>query len=198
MEPGEFDLVGFVVGVVERARILPSGVGVGDALVGFASPGLRQNGYTLARKALLEREGRHLDDAAWSGAHHTLGEELLRPSIIYAPAMRSLREQVGVHGFAHITGGGIPGNVVRILPSHCDAVVRRGTWDEPRIFAEVQRAGAVSDDEMEHVFNLGLGMVAVVAAGDRLDTLDAIRSAGHDAWLVGEIVEGRGRVTIER
>jgi phosphoribosylformylglycinamidine cyclo-ligase len=198
MEPGEFDLVGFVVGVVERARILPSGVGVGDALVGFASPGLRQNGYTLARKALLEREGRHLDDAAWSGAHHTLGEELLRPSVIYAPALRSLRERVDVHGFAHITGGGIPGNVVRILPSHCDAVVRRGTWDEPRIFGEVQRAGAISDDEMEHVFNLGLGMVAVVAAEDRLDTLDAIRSAGHDAWLVGEIVDGRGRVTIER
>jgi phosphoribosylformylglycinamidine cyclo-ligase len=198
MEPGEFDLVGFAVGVVERSRILPAGVGVGDALVGFASPGLRQNGYTLARKALLERAGRHLDDAAWSGAHHTLGEELLRPSVIYAPAMRRLRDHVDVHGFAHVTGGGIPGNVARILPSHCDAVLRRGTWDEPRIFAEVQQAGAVTDDEMEHVFNLGLGMVAAVAAEDRLDTLDAIRSAGHDAWLVGEIVEGRGRVTIER
>jgi phosphoribosylformylglycinamidine cyclo-ligase len=83
------------------------------------------------------------------------------------------------------------------LPPHADAVIARGTWDEPRIFREVQLAGDVSDDEMEHVFNLGLGMLAVVAAEDRLDTLDVIRSAGHDAWLVGKIVEGRGRVRIE-
>ena len=94
MEPGEFDLVGFAVGVVERARILPAGVRAGDVVVGFASPGLRQNGYTLARKALLERAGRRLDDPAWRGAHHTLGDELLRPSVIYAPAMRKLRERV--------------------------------------------------------------------------------------------------------
>jgi len=117
--------------------------------------------------------------------------------VIYAPAARRLRDRVPVHAFAHITGGGIPANLARVLPSHCDARVTRGTWDEPRIFAEVQTAGDVSDDEMQQVFNLGLGMLAVVAPEDRLDTLDAIRAAGHDAWLVGEIVEGRGRVTIE-
>ncbi len=94
MEPGEFDLVGFAVGVVDRARILPAGVRAGDVVVGFASPGLRQNGYTLARKALLERSARRLDDPAWRGAHHTLGDELLRPSVIYAPAMRKVRERV--------------------------------------------------------------------------------------------------------
>jgi phosphoribosylformylglycinamidine cyclo-ligase len=197
MEPGEFDLVGFAVGVVERANILPADVRDGDVIVGMASPGLRQNGYTLARKALLERAGRRLDEPAWSGAHHSLGDELLRPSVIYAPAARRLRDRVPVHAFAHVTGGGIPANLARVLPPHCDAIVTRGTWDEPRIFAEVQAAGGVSDDEMEHVFNLGLGMLAVVAPEDRLDTLDAIRAAGHDAWLVGEIVEGRGRVTIE-
>jgi phosphoribosylformylglycinamidine cyclo-ligase len=197
MEPGEFDLVGFAVGVVERAKILPAGVRAGDVIVGMASPGLRQNGYTLARKALLERAGRRLDDPAWHGAHHSLGDELLRPSVIYAPAARRLRDRVPVHAFAHVTGGGIPANLARVLPAHCDALVTRGTWDEPRIFAEVQAAGDVSDDEMQHVFNLGLGMLAVVAPEDRLDTLDVIRAAGHDAWLVGEIVEGRGRVTIE-
>jgi phosphoribosylformylglycinamidine cyclo-ligase len=196
MEPGEFDLVGFAVGVVERARILPSGVRAGDVVVGIASPGLRQNGYTLARKALLERAGRRLDEPAWKGAHHTLGDELLRPSVIYSPALRKLRERVPVHAFAHITGGGIPANLARVLPQHCDAEIERGTWDEPRIFAEVQRAGNVADAEMQQVFNLGLGMLAVVAAEDRLDTLDHIRSAGHDAWLVGKIVEGRGRVSI--
>jgi phosphoribosylformylglycinamidine cyclo-ligase len=197
MEPGEFDLVGFAVGVVERAKILPAGVRAGDVIVGMASPGLRQNGYTLARKALLERAGRRLDDPAWHGAHHSLGDELLRPSVIYAPAARRLRDRVPVHAFAHVTGGGIPANLARVLPAPCDALVTRGTWDEPRIFAEVQAAGDVSDDEMQHVFNLGLGMLAVVAPEDRLDTLDVIRAAGHDAWLVGEIVEGRGRVTIE-
>ena len=198
MEPGEFDLVGFAVGVVDRARILPAGVRAGDVVVGFASPGLRQNGYTLARKALLERSARRLDDPAWRGAHHTLGDELLRPSVIYAPAMRKVRERVPVHAFAHITGGGIPGNLARVLGPHCDAIITRGTWDEPRIFGEIQAAGRVDDDEMEQVFNLGLGMLAVASPEDRLDTLDAIRSAGHDAWLVGEIVEGRGRVRILR
>jgi phosphoribosylformylglycinamidine cyclo-ligase len=112
--------------------------------------------------------------------------------------MRKLRERVPVHAFAHITGGGIPGNLARALGPHCDALVTRGTWDEPRIFGEIQAAGAVTDDEMEQVFNLGLGMLAVVAPEDRLDTLDAMRSAGHDAALVGEIVEGRGRVRIKR
>ena len=197
MEPGEFDLVGFAVGVVDRPDILPQGVRAGDAVVGIASPGLRQNGYSLARRALLGRAGRRLDDPAWPGAHHTLGEELLRPSVIYAPAMRDLRRRVPVHAFAHITGGGLPANLARVLPPHCDGYLRRGSWEEPRIFAEVQAAGDVPDREMEQVFNLGVGMVAVVPSEDRLDTLDAIRSSGHDAWLIGEIVDGRGKVTIE-
>ncbi len=198
MEPGEFDLVGFAVGVVDRARILPSGVRAGDVVVGIASPGLRQNGYSLARRALLGRANRRLDEPAWSGAHHSLGDELLRPSVIYAPAMRELRRRVPVHAFAHITGGGLPANLARVLPPHCDGYLRRGTWEEPRIFSEVQVAGAVPDEEMEQVFNLGVGMVAVVDAVDRLDTLDVIRSAGHDAWLIGEIVDGRGSVAINR
>jgi phosphoribosylformylglycinamidine cyclo-ligase len=197
MEPGEFDLVGFAVGVVERARVLPAQVKPGDVVIGFASPGLRCNGYSLARRALLDRAGRRLDDPAWKGAHHSLGDELIRPSVIYAPAMRKLRERVDVHAFAHVTGGGLPDNLARVLPSHCDATLRRGAWDEPRIFAEIQAAGDVTDDEMAHVFNLGLGMLAVVAREDRFATLDAIR-AFHESWEVGEVSEGRGRVSITR
>src|SRR5262249_13686403 len=141
--------------------------------------------------------GRRLDDAAWKGAHHSLGDELIRPSVIYAPAMRKLRERVEeVHAFAHVTGGGLPDNVARVLPAPCGAVIRRGSWEEPRIFAEIQAAGDVADDEMEHVFNLGLGMLAIVAPDDRFDTLDAVRSAGQVAWIVGEVSEGRGRVSI--
>jgi phosphoribosylformylglycinamidine cyclo-ligase len=194
MEPGEFDLVGFAVGVVERASVLPAQVHPRDLVIGIASPGLRCNGYSLARRALLDRAGRRLDDPAWPGAHHSLADELLRPSVIYAPAMRKLRERVDVHAFAHVTGGGIPGNLARVLPAHCDAVVRRGEWDEPRIFAEIQAAGDVPGDEMEHVFNLGLGMLAVVAPEDRFATLDAVRANGHESWVVGEVTEGKGRV----
>jgi phosphoribosylformylglycinamidine cyclo-ligase len=198
MGAGEFDLVGFAVGVVERSRVLPRDVQVGDRIVGFASPGLRCNGYSLARRALLDRAGRSLDEAAWPGAVQTLGEELLLPSVIYARAMRALNDRVAVHAFAHITGGGLPDNIARVLPGDCDAVVHRGRWREPRIFDEIQAAGDVADDEMEHVFNLGVGMVAVVAAGDAQVTIDALAAGGHDAWVIGEIVDGHGRATVAR
>jgi phosphoribosylformylglycinamidine cyclo-ligase len=196
MEPGEFDLVGFAVGVVERARALPAQVRPGDVVIGLASPGLRCNGYSLARRALLDRAHRRLDDAAWAGAHHSLADELMRPSVIYAPAMRKLRERVDVHAFAHVTGGGIPGNLARVLPAHCDAVVRREAWPEPRIFGEIQAAGDVRGDEMEQVFNLGLGMLVIVAPREQFATLDSARANGHESWVVGEVVEGRGRVTL--
>jgi phosphoribosylformylglycinamidine cyclo-ligase len=196
MEPGEFDLVGFAVGVVERARALPGAVKPGDVVIGLASSGLRCNGYSLARRALLDRAGRRLDDAAWKGAHHSLADELIRPSLIYAPAMRKLRERADVHAFAHVTGGGLPDNLARVLPANCDATLHRRAWEQPRIFTEIQAAGDVPDEEMQHVFNLGIGMLAIVAPDDRFATLDSIRAAGHEAWVVGEVSEGRGRVSI--
>jgi phosphoribosylformylglycinamidine cyclo-ligase len=196
MEPGEFDLVGFAVGVVERSGVLPRAVQTGDTLVGFASPGLRCNGYSLARAALFDRAGRDIHDAAWPGAHITLADVLLEPSVIYAPAMLELARKVPVRAFAHITGGGLPGNVNRVLPGDCDAVVRRGTWDEPRVFSVIQEAGGVPDDEMAAVFNLGLGMIAVVAPDAGQAAVDTIRAAGHDGWIVGEVVDGHGRVHV--
>jgi phosphoribosylformylglycinamidine cyclo-ligase len=198
MEPGEFDLVGFAVGVVERAGILPRDVAAGDRIVGLASPGLRCNGYSLARRALFDRRGRSIDEPAWHGASRSLGAELLTPSVIYAPMMAALRADVPVHGFAHITGGGIPGNLNRALPDTCDGVVRRGTWSEPRIFAEIQAAGDIADDEMEQVFNLGLGMVAIVPAGEEARAVDVLRGAGVEAFVVGEVVDGHGNALVER
>jgi phosphoribosylformylglycinamidine cyclo-ligase len=118
--------------------------------------------------------------------------------VIYSPGLAHLRKHAEVHAFAHITGGGLPGNLVRALPDDCDAVVSRGRWEEPRIFSVIQEAGDVSDDEMESVFNLGIGMVAVVAAGDVHRALDSVRSAGHEAWQIGQVVEGHGRVVVER
>ncbi len=197
MEPGEFDLVGFAVGIAERDGILPAGVQPGDHIIGFASPGLRCNGYSLARAA-LQAGGRRLDEPAWRGARHSLGAELLVPSRIYAPAVRELRRHAEVHALSHVTGGGIPQNLARVLPRRCDGVVQRGSWDEPRIFSVVQEAGGITDDEMEHVFNLGVGMLAVVAPGDTHPALDAVRAAGHDAWPIGEVVEGHGQVVVAR
>lgn len=197
MEPGEFDLVGFAVGVVDRTALLPAGVESGDLVIGLASPGLRCNGYSLAREA-IDRGGLSLDQRAWRGAQHTLGAELLRPSVLYAPAVHELRRRVDLHALSHVTGGGIAANLARVLPKGCDAVVYRGRWEEPRIFSVIQEAGDIADEEMESVFNLGVGMLGVVSPRDGYRALDALRAAGHRAWLVGEISDGHGRVVLSR
>jgi len=195
MEPGEFDLVGFAVGVVERDRLITGEhVSAGDVLLGLPSPGLRSNGYSLARRILFERAGRSLDDPAFPGAHHSLADELLEPSVVYAPAIAALLRAVDVRAVAHITGGGIPGNLVRVLPPRLDAEVDRSSWEAPRIFGELQRLGDVSDDEMARVFNLGVGMIAVVPESDSYKALDVLRAQGQRAVVVGTIVPGSGQV----
>jgi phosphoribosylformylglycinamidine cyclo-ligase len=195
LPPGEFDLAGFAVGVVERDAMLgEQRVVVGDALVGLLSPGLRCNGFTLARHVLLERAGLRLDDPPWDGAGHSLADELLRPSVIYAPAVRAALGSVEVHAAAHVTGGGIPGNLKRILPDGADAVVDRAAWDEPRVFGEIRRLGDVDDGEMARVFNLGIGMVLVVKGADATATVDALGRAGCPAVVVGRVVEGNLQV----
>jgi phosphoribosylformylglycinamidine cyclo-ligase len=197
MEPGHFDLAGFAVGVVERDRLVTGDrVRAGDRLVGLVSPGLRCNGYSLARRILLELAGRPLDGPAWEGAHHSLADELLRPSVIYAPAIVALCRSVEVGALAHVTGGGLPANLARVLPRGCDAVIERGSWDVPPIFAEIQRVGEVTDDEMARVFNLGIGMVAVVRPGDRFKTHDVLRSCGVESIDLGEVVAGEGGVRL--
>jgi phosphoribosylformylglycinamidine cyclo-ligase len=173
------DLAGFCVGVVGRDDVLTgAAIATGDAVIGLLSPGLRSNGYSLARRVL--------------GPDPAFVDELLRPSVIYSPRMAALRRTVPVHGFAHITGGGLPGNVARVLPPGCDAVLRRETWPVPAVFGEIQRRGAVPDDEMLRVFNLGIGMVAVVPADAAAPALDVL----GDAVVVGAIEAGSGRVRI--
>jgi phosphoribosylformylglycinamidine cyclo-ligase len=195
LPPGQFDLAGFTVGVVERAAMLgPARVVAGDALVGLASPGVRCNGYTLARHVLLERAGLALDGPAWDGADHSLADELLRPSVVYAPAVLAALGAGDVHAAAHVTGGGIPGNLGRVLPPGCDAVVDRAAWDEPRVFAEIRRLGDVDDAEMVRVFNLGIGMVLVVDAAAATTTVDALGGAGCPAVVMGGVVDGTGTV----
>ena len=195
MEPGEFDLVGFAVGVVERAEILPRDVRAGDRIIGFASPGLRCNGYSLARRALLDRRGRALDEPAWHGAHHSLGDELLDPERdLRAGDGRAAPPRRGARVRAHHRRRHPRQPRARRSPTAATASCAAGTWDEPRIFAEIQAAGDVADDEMEHVFNLGLGMLAVVPARRGVPRRStSVRAAGHEAWVVGEIVDGHGQ-----
>jgi phosphoribosylformylglycinamidine cyclo-ligase len=198
MEPGEFDLVGFAVGVAERDRLITGQhVRPGDVVIGLPSPGLRSNGYSLARKVLLDTAGLHLSEPAWKGASHTLGDELLVPSVVYAPAITALLRHVDVRALAHITGGGLPGNLARVLPEGTGARVARRTWEAPRIFSEIQRLGDVSDDEMLKVFNLGIGMVVVVAPEEAHRTLDLLRTEGHRAVEIGQVVAGHGDVRVE-
>ena len=199
MDPGEFDLVGFAVGVAERDQLVTGEeIRAGDVLIGIPSPGLRSNGYSLARLVLLDRAGLSLDAPAFEGSHRTLGEELLLPSVIYAPAVLAVQRHVDVHGVAHITGGGLPGNLVRVLPRSVDAVVDRGTWEVPRIFREIQRRGDVDDAEMLQVFNLGIGMVVVVPEEEAFKTLDILRSHGHHAARqIGVVEKGERRVRFD-
>jgi phosphoribosylformylglycinamidine cyclo-ligase len=196
MAEGEFDLVGFAVGVVDRARMITGErVTPGDVLIGLPSPGLRSNGYSLARRLMFEVAGRSVGDPAWDapGAPST-GDELLVPSVIYAPAIRALLDEVEVHSIAHITGGGLPGNLNRVLGSSSDAMVDPGSWEWPRIFAELQRIGDVDVDEMRKVFNLGIGMVAVVPPEAADAAVSALAGAGVQARRIGEVVAGTGVV----
>ena len=193
MAPDELDLAGFAVGVVEQGTQLgPERVRAGDAVVALPSPGLRSNGYTLARHVLLERAGLDLGDPVWEGAHHTVADELLRPSVIYTPAVLAAREASGgwLHACAHITGGGIVGNLPRVLPEGLGAVLDRSTWEEPRIFAEIRRLGAVADEEMDRVFNRGVGMVLVADPQGVDALLDALDAGGQPSAVIGEVVEG--------
>jgi phosphoribosylformylglycinamidine cyclo-ligase len=197
MAPGEFDLVGFSVGVAERdALITGARVAPGDVLVGLPSPNLRSNGFSLARRVLFDVAGRALDDPAWPGATTTVADELLAPSVIYAPAVLDAIGAADVHAVAHITGGGLPGNLRRVLSPGADAVVDTTTWDVPPIFAEIQRLGAVEPDEMRRVFNCGIGMVLVVAAPDADRAREALAAGGHDAVVIGEVVPGEGAVRL--
>jgi phosphoribosylformylglycinamidine cyclo-ligase len=198
MEPGEFDLVGFAVGVAERDRLITGQhIRPGDVVIGLPSPGLRSNGYSLARRVLLESAGRSLTEPAWKGASHTLADELLLPSVVYAPAIAALLRHVDVRGIVHVTGGGLPGNLTRVLPEATDVLIERRSWEAPRIFGEIQRLGEVSDEEMLKVFNLGIGMVVIVAAEEAHRTLDLLRTEGHRAVQIGGVVPGHGAVRVE-
>ena len=186
---GEYDLAGFCVGVVERERILDgSGIRAGDRLLGLASSGAHSNGYSLIRK-ILERTKPDLG-ADFHG--RPLGETLLEPTRIYVKSVLALLEAVPVKGLAHITGGGLTGNVPRMLPRGTRALITRSTWPLPPLFAWLQRAGGVADAEMHRVFNCGIGMVAAVAPEHAARAAELLRAAGETVYEIGAIEPGEG------
>jgi phosphoribosylformylglycinamidine cyclo-ligase len=198
MKPDDLDVAGFAVGVVERGNELgPHRVREGDVLVGFGSPGLRSNGYTLAR-TILVADATSLEEPAFAGSSRTLGEELLEPSMIYAPTVSPLCEELGgaMHAVAHITGGGILGNVVRLLPENLEAVIDMTSFETPEIFFEIQRRGQVSSDEMVHVFNCGLGMVVALDASAGEAAITLARAGGLTVSVVGEVRSGSAKVVL--
>jgi phosphoribosylformylglycinamidine cyclo-ligase len=193
---GEYDLAGFAVGVVERDRILDGHeVRPGDALLGVASTGLHSNGYSLARKVLLERHA--LSDRPAELGGHTVGNALLEPTRIYARDLLALREKVAVHAVAHITGGGLPGNAPRNLPDGTRAVIRAGSWPVPPIFSLIEREGGVPRDEMYRTFNMGLGLVVALPAAEAEAARALLASRGLESFVVGSVEAGSGEATCE-
>ena len=176
----EYDLAGFAVGIVEKSRVIDGrSIRPGDALVGLASSGAHSNGYSLIRR-IIEREK---PDAS-------LMDALMEPTRIYVKPVLKLFESISVKGLAHITGGGITGNVPRMLPEGTCAVIRNGSWQRPKVFDWLQRKGNVAEEEMHRVFNCGIGMVLAVAPGDADRAISALRGAGETVYLIGTVEAG--------
>ncbi|MEO2087367.1 MAG: phosphoribosylformylglycinamidine cyclo-ligase [Acidimicrobiales bacterium] len=196
MAADQFDLVGFAVGAVEREAVMDGSAALpGDLLVAIDSPNLRSNGFSLARHIVFEVAGRSLDDPAWEGSEGTLADELLAPSVIYASSVVAALAAHEVHAVAHVTGGGLPGNLPRVLGDDVDAVVDSTAWEVPRIFRELQDLGGVSDGEMARVFNLGVGMVLVVPPAEADGVVATLAAGARPARVIGELVPGTGTVS---
>ena len=184
---GEYDLAGFTVGIVEDSQVIDgSGVTVGDKLIGIASSGLHSNGFSLVRKLVLDQLkldlGKRVEEIG-----EVLGEELLRPTRIYVKTVLNLTRDFNIVGIAHITGGGITGNLPRIIPKGCKAIVRKGSWDVPPIFTFLKEMGNISEEEMLRTFNNGIGMILIVRSKEVDDILARLRSLGEKAFIIGDV-----------
>jgi phosphoribosylformylglycinamidine cyclo-ligase len=184
---GEYDLAGFAVGIVEDAQLIDgSKANVGDRLIGIASSGLHSNGYSLVRKVLLDQHKMDLEKRV-EEIGGILGEELLRPTKIYVKTILNLVKDFNMGGIAHITGGGITDNLPRIIPKGYKAVVHKGTWEIPPIFAFLKEKGNISEEEMLRTFNNGIGMILIVRTKETEEILGRLNSLGQKAFVIGEI-----------
>lgn len=187
---GEFDLVGFLVGLVDRSRLLPRDVVEGDALVAVRSDGLHTNGYSLVNR-IVDTQSPDLD-ADPGDLGESLADALLRSHRSYLGAVKRLRDEVPIHALAHITGGGIRENLPRVLPDGLGAVVDRSTWTPNPIFTWLASAGGIEREEAWHVFNMGCGLQVVVPAADAERAVRVLQAGGDDAWVAGRVEKGEG------
>jgi phosphoribosylformylglycinamidine cyclo-ligase len=188
--PGEYDLAGFTVGVAEERRLVTGReVEAGDRVLGLLSSGLHSNGYTLARRAIFERLGLGVHDVL-PGVGRSVADELLEPTRIYVKPVLDLLRQATVRAMAHVTGGGITGNLPRVLPEGRRAVIHPGAWPAPPVFRVIQEATGAADDEMRRAFNVGLGFLIVVPAAEADAARRLLEAAGERAFVVGEIRMG--------
>jgi len=195
--PGEYDLAGFIVGLVERELVIDgSRIASGDVLIGLASSGLHTNGYSLARKVLFERRGLRPESRV-PELNRTLGEELLAVHRSYLPVLRGLIPAGVLYGMAHITGGGFTDNIPRILPRGLSARIDLGTWPVPPVFRYLQDTGRIAGDEMFRTFNMGIGMVLVVPLHRESEVVKHLDTLGEKHYRIGEIVRGNRRVIYE-
>ena len=202
-QPGEYDVSGTIVGVVEKSRMLDGKtIKPGDAVIGLAASGLHTNGYSLARKIFFERmKLKPTSRVAELG--NTIGDELLKVHVSYGPLVQALLKKFNppgptrvIKGLAHITGGGFVDNIPRVLPKNCDVIIRKGAWDMPPIFRLLADRSRVPEVELYQVFNMGVGMTIIVAAAKADAALKFIRAQKQKAWLIGEVVRGRGEARV--
>jgi phosphoribosylformylglycinamidine cyclo-ligase len=192
---GEYDVAGFVVGVVDRSRIIDGRrIAPGDVLIGLPSSGLHTNGYSLARRIVFDELRLGVADRV-EALGTTVGDALLAVHRSYLPVVRPLLAESLIKGMAHITGGGITDNLPRVLPEGCEARVRPGSWTVPPLFAWLQQSGGVPADDMLRTFNMGIGLILVVAAADAERVVGRLRAAGEPASVIGAIVPGSSRVS---
>ena len=191
----EIDVAGFAVGVVEKDQMWGSHkVKLGDTLIGLESPNARSNGFSLIRTVFADylrdwQNGEKPEPVHWDSKGRNLLQILLEPSVLYTPVLKDSVVRTGIRAAAHITGGGLLGNLKRVIPPNLSAEVIRHSWSIPEIFVEVQRTGSIDWQEMDRVFNLGIGMVLVVAAGTEANTIQRLEELGVRGYLIGEVVE---------
>jgi phosphoribosylformylglycinamidine cyclo-ligase len=187
----EYDLAGFVVGIVDNSQIIDgTAIRLGLRLIGIGSSGLHSNGYSLVRKICFDHLKLKLD-AYIPELGRSLGEELIAPTRIYTDTVQGLLRDLPIHGLAHITGGGIVDNIVRIIPQAFSVLIRKDSWKIPPIFGFLQQAGNVSELEMLRTFNNGIGMVAVVPESSAPEVIERLTAMNEPAFLIGEIIERR-------
>lgn len=195
-QPGEYDLVGFVVGVVDQSKIVNgSTIKEGDVCIGLASSGLHTNGYTLARKAAFEI-AKHKPDDYVQELGMTIAEALMKVHRCYAPVIHPLLAQFDIHGMAHITGGGIPGNLKRILPDNIDAVIKKSTWPVLPIFEYLKSAGNIDPVDIFSAFNMGIGYILVVSADNVDGIVTSFKKMGEEAYIIGHVEKGNKTVKL--